>query len=64
MEALESYSVSEQDVKKFQNDGAVLLKNVFNSNWIELIRQGIDENLKSPSRFGERLKVCIGLNTI
>ena len=57
--AIETYSVSEQDVKQFQEEGAVLLKNVFTIDWIDLIRQGIEENLKSPSPFGEWLKVHI-----
>ena len=35
MEAPESYAVSERDVESYQNDGAVLLKNVFDLKWIE-----------------------------
>ena len=64
MEAPESYAVSERDVESYQNDGAVLLKNVFDLKWIEMVRRGVDENLKSPSSFGESLKVILFFFTI
>jgi len=49
--------VSIEKVQEFQANGAVKLENVFDPQWIDLVRKGVDVNLRSPSQFGESLKV-------
>ena len=39
--------VTEEQIEEYQRDGAVVLKNIFTDEWIELIQQGIDMNIQS-----------------
>lgn len=56
--------VTEEQIAQYQSDGAVLLRNVFSQQWVDLVREGIEINLKSPSQFGEWLKVYTETITI
>ena len=49
--------VSIEKVQEFQANGAVKLENVFDAQWVDLVRKGVDANIESPSQFGESLKV-------
>ena len=40
--------ISDQQVKSFFNDGVVILRNVFDSEWISLLKKGIAKNLSEP----------------
>ena len=44
--------------EEFFENGAVILKNVFSSDWTEKIRNGIEENLKNPSPYSESLRLA------
>ena len=49
--------ISDQQVKSFFNDGVVILRNVFDSEWISLLKKGIAKNLSEPgedSRMGQK----------
>ena len=41
--------VSEIEINKFKNDGAVLLKNKFDISWIEKLKKGIEKGKNNPS---------------
>jgi ectoine hydroxylase-related dioxygenase (phytanoyl-CoA dioxygenase family) len=43
--------LQDSQVDEFQHDGVVLLKGVF-SDWIELLREGVDVNLNAPGPWG------------
>ena len=43
--------LQDSQVDEFQHDGVVLLKGVF-SDWIELLREGIDVNMNVPGPWG------------
>lgn len=45
----ESFPVSGDLIRNFQQDGAVCVRGLFNSTQIELLREGIDANLAHPS---------------
>ena len=51
--------VTEEQIEEYQRDGAVVLRNVFTEEWIELIQQGIDINIQSPSQYSEWLTVIL-----
>lgn len=53
--------VTEEQIEEYQRDGAVVLKNIFTDEWIELIQQGIDMNIQSPSQYSEWLTVILVL---
>lgn len=53
--------VTEEQIEEYQRDGAVVLKNIFTDEWIELIQQGIDMNIQSPSQYSEWLTVILAL---
>jgi len=53
-------SISVEDVKRFQEEGAVYLKGIFSQEWVEKIKTGIQKNLDSPSEFSERLALKEG----
>jgi hypothetical protein len=44
-------------VKRFNEDGAVVLRGVFSAYWVEVVQQGIQRNLQESSRYAEWLKV-------
>jgi len=47
--------VTPEILNDYQNDGVVCIRNVFNEYWIEKVAEGIEENLKNPSIYSERL---------
>ena len=46
-------SVSDADVRAFQTDGVVCLRNLIPSDWIETLRAGVAANMDAPSQFGK-----------
>ena len=48
MKAILQSKISDQQVKSFFNDGVVILRNVFDSEWISLLKYGIAKNLFEP----------------
>ena len=40
---------SKADIEKYNNDGAVFLKNKFDIKWIEKLKKGIEKDIKNPS---------------
>ena len=69
--------ISDEDIKQFSEDGAVVLRNVFrrvkvraqfaavhllfcSSDWVEIVKRGIEVNLARPSKYSERLAVQEG----
>ncbi|WP_170473502.1 phytanoyl-CoA dioxygenase family protein [Ruegeria arenilitoris] len=41
--------VSPEEVAAFQRDGAVVLRSKFSADWLSLLREGIDADLKTPT---------------
>ena len=69
--------ISNEDIKQFSEDGALVLRNVFrrvkvraqfaavhllfcSSDWVEIVKRGIEVNLARPSKYSERLAVQEG----
>lgn len=50
-------SITTEQIERYQRDGATVLRNVFDGKWIDVVRKGIEINLKSPSKYAEWLKV-------
>ena len=42
--------VSNEQIRRYQSDGVILLSNVFASSWLDQIAQGIDEAFARPSK--------------
>ena len=38
-------------VKQFQRDGAVVIRQAFNSHWLRVMSDGVERNLQSPSKY-------------
>jgi len=51
----ETHLITDDQVQKFQEDGAIHLKNVFSPHWVEVVKAGIQRNIASPSIHSERL---------
>jgi ectoine hydroxylase-related dioxygenase (phytanoyl-CoA dioxygenase family) len=49
-------TVDAETVKRYQEDGAVCIRNVFEPKWVEKVAEGIKENLQHPSEYSEKLK--------
>ncbi|XP_069959886.1 ectoine dioxygenase-like [Cherax quadricarinatus] len=47
--------VEEEVVEQYQRDGVVLLKNVFDTSWVEKVARGIAKNLEDPSQYSEKI---------
>ena len=48
--------LSEAKIREYRETGAVHLPGVFAGKWLDKIRNGIEENLRNPSAFSERLR--------
>lgn len=44
-------TIDDDVIDRFQMDGVVYLRQVFDSSWIDLTRRGIERNLRNPSPF-------------
>lgn len=47
--------VSQSQVDQFHNDGAIQLKRIFTQDQLDLIAQGIEENLQNPSKDADHI---------
>jgi hypothetical protein len=50
-------AITPELVKRFNEDGAVVLRGVFSAHWVELVQRGIQRNLEEPSGYAEWLRV-------
>ena len=41
--------VSQNEIEQFDHDGVILLKNMFDSDWISTLSKGLDKNIDLPS---------------
>lgn len=49
--------ISQNEIEQFDHDGVILLKEMFDSEWISTLSQGLDKNIELPSarsRFWDR----------
>jgi ectoine hydroxylase-related dioxygenase (phytanoyl-CoA dioxygenase family) len=46
--------VADENVAAYARDGAVVLRQVFGSDWIDLLRAGVARNMAEPGRFAHR----------
>ena len=42
--------VTEQHIESYTKDGVLLVRNLFDSKWIHLVAEGIEENLRNPTQ--------------
>ena len=42
-------SISTEEIDTYHRDGVLLLKGMFDKDWIELLNKGLDANCKSPT---------------
>ena len=42
-------NLTKNEINKFKEDGAILLKSKFDQNWIEKLKKGIDKDIKNPN---------------
>ena len=43
-------AITVEEVETYHRDGVLLLKNMFDKDWIELLNKGLDVNIKTPTR--------------
>jgi ectoine hydroxylase-related dioxygenase (phytanoyl-CoA dioxygenase family) len=48
--------LSEEDIRRFQEDGAVCLRGVFDEDWLRVVTAGVERNLAEPSPYAGTLK--------
>jgi hypothetical protein len=41
--------LKENEIKQFQRDGAIFLKNKFDLKWINILQKGIERDIENPS---------------
>ena len=41
--------ISQNEIEQFDHDGVILLKDMFDSEWISTLSQGLDKNIDLPS---------------
>ena len=42
--------VTNEQMSRYQRDGVVLIRNLLDSEWLEVLGEGIEENLRNPSK--------------
>merc|ERR1719309_819214 len=52
--------VTDADIEKFDQDGAIVLRNVFSDDWVQKVKEGIQINLATPSKYSEKLALKEG----
>ena len=45
-----SVLVTNNQIASYQRDGVVLLKNLFDKPWLEILAEGVEENLRNTSK--------------
>ena len=43
--------ITQVESQEFHDNGAVCLRNVFDKRWVEKIKDGIDINMRNPSKY-------------
>ena len=43
-------TITREEVETYQRDGVLLLQNMFDKDWIELLNKGLDINIEAPTR--------------
>ena len=43
-------TITPEEVDTYHRDGVLLLQNMFDKDWIELLDKGLDVNIKTPTR--------------
>ena len=43
-------TITPEEVDTYHRDGVLLLQNMFDKDWIELLNKGLDVNIKTPTR--------------
>ena len=41
--------ITSKEIDNYHRDGVLLLKNMFDKDWIELLNKGLDVNCESPT---------------
>lgn len=41
--------ITSEEVERYQRDGVLLLKKIFDNDWIELLKQGLNQNCENPT---------------
>ena len=43
-------AITTEEIDTYHRDGVLLLKGMFDKDWIELLNKGLDVNIKTPTR--------------
>ena len=46
--------LNSEDIASYDRDGVVCLRGVFDERWIDLLRAGVERNLREPGRYAKR----------
>lgn len=49
-------TLSSEQIEQFQEDGAILLKGIFDKKWVDLAASAIKKTMDNPSPFSEMLR--------
>ncbi len=51
-----SVNITDEEVKEFQANGVVCLRNAFSKDWVDLAYRGMEKNLANPSKYCDYLE--------
>ena len=43
--------VTDRDIETFDQDGAIILRGVFDQHWLSLLADGLEKNFKKPGPY-------------
>lgn len=52
--------ITDEEIAAYKTDGIVVLRGLFDGDWVELLRRAADEGLTRPTEFGEELAAARG----
>jgi len=52
------HSIPEEEIRRFEEDGAIVLRKLFSPDWLEELRVAAEENMKHPGGVHYVSRVC------
>lgn len=52
------HSIPEEEIRRFEEDGAIVLRKLFSPDWLDELRVAAEENMKHPGGVHCVSRVC------
>ena len=60
---VQTMNISDEEIRRFAEDGAVVLRNVFSEHWVETVKAGIEVSIKESSFTEVKVMMIVSRST-